>query len=48
MSALSSSKVVKYEYLLGEEILLSGPSQMTNKPNFHTLLLEKNIKPAEQ
>ena len=34
ISALSSVKIDKYEYLMGEEILPSGPSQIIQQAKF--------------
>ena len=49
MSALSSGKTDKYEYLTGKEILPSGESQMKNKPySLHILLQEKLLKNKEK
>ena len=41
ISALSSGKIDKYEYLTGEEILPSKQRQIIDKLNLHILLLEK-------
>ena len=51
ISALSSSKISKYEYLTGEEILPSNQKQITEKAKFTYSplgkLLEKKIKTIE-
>ena len=51
ISALSSGKIGKYEYLTGEEILTSNQKQITKQTKFtYSLLgkaLEKQIKTIE-
>ena len=44
ISALSSSKVDKYEYLTGREILTSDQSRMMDKAKFIIFLKEKLSK----
>ena len=41
ISALSSTKFNKYEYLIGEEILLSNQKQMTEQAKFTCSPLRK-------
>ena len=42
--ALSSSKIDKYEYLIGEEILLSDQQQIIEQANLLIPLWEKLLK----
>ena len=44
ISALTSGKIDKYEYLTGEEILPSNQQQILNKISLLILLLEKLFK----
>ena len=44
ISALSSGKIDKYEYLTGEEILPSGPSQIIQQPKLTYSPLGKAIE----
>ena len=44
ISALTSGKIDKYEYLTGEEILPSNQEQILNKISLLILLLEKLFK----
>ena len=44
VSALSSGKTDKYEYLTGEDILPSNQQQIINKLNLLILLLGKLLK----
>ena len=48
ISALSSGKIDKYEYLTGEEILPSNQQQIVDQANFNYFLLgkafEKQVK----
>ena len=52
MSALSSGKIDKYEYLTGEEILASDLSRIIEQPTFTYFPLgkafEKQIKTTEE
>ena len=52
VSALSSGKIGKYEYLLGEEILLLQQHRVIQEAKFtcspHGKALEKQIKPNEE
>ena len=52
MSALSSGKIDKYEYLTGEEILASDLSRIIEQPTFTYFQLgkafEKQIKTTEE
>ena len=44
ISALSSNKIGKYEYLTGEEILPSNQKQTIEKANFTHFLLGKALE----
>ena len=44
ISALSSGKIDKYEYLTGEEILPSDQSRIVEQAKFHIFLLVKHLK----
>ena len=44
LSALSAGKIDKYEYLTGEEILLSGPSQIIQQAKFTYSPLRKTFQ----
>ena len=44
ISALSSVKIDKYEYLTGENILPSNPQQIIEQKNLLTLRWEKLLK----
>ena len=44
ISALSSGKIDKYEYLTGEEVLPSTQQQITEKPKFNYSALGKVSK----
>ena len=44
ISALSSGKIDKHEYLIGEEILPSDQSRQQNKLSLPILLWEKHLK----
>ena len=44
MSALSSGKIDEYEYLIGEEILLSDQSRIIEQTSLHIPLLVKHLK----
>ena len=43
-SGLSSGKIAKYEYLTGEEILLSDQSQIIKQAKFTYFSLEKTLE----
>ena len=47
ISALSSGKIDKYEYLTGEEILLSNQQQIIQQAKFTYSPFEKQIKTVE-
>ena len=47
ISALSSSKISKYEYLTGEEILPSNQKQITEQAKFTCSPLEKAFEKQE-
>ena len=44
ISALSSEKIDKYEYLTGEEILPSDPSRIIEQAKYRILLSVKQLK----
>ena len=44
ISALSSSKIDKYEYLTGEEVLPSDQSRITEQAKFNILLSANHLK----
>ena len=44
ISALSSGKICKYEYLTGEDILPSNQQQIIEQLDLHILLWEKLFK----
>ena len=44
ISALSSGKIDKYEYLTGEKILLSNQQQITEQAKFTYFPKEKHLK----
>ena len=44
ISALSSGKIDKYEYLTGEEILPSNQQRISQQAKFNYLLWEKLLK----
>ena len=44
ISAISSGKTYKYEFLTGKEILPSDQSRMIEQANLHILLQEKLLK----
>ena len=47
ISALSSNKIGKYEYLTGEEILPSNQQQIIEQANFRKSVWKKQIKTVE-
>ena len=44
MSARSTGKIDRYKYLTGEEILLSGPSQVIEQAKFASFSLGKQFE----
>ena len=47
ISALSSGKIHKYEYLTGEDILTSNHQQIIDQAKFNSSPIEKQIKTIE-